>query len=291
ARRLLNGILKSGTLSKTLSMIANESDDASLPIFLDVQGECVPESNGTAVLNKYNVSVVVDLILDVLRNVDSFTVIDIGVVTPYSAQVREMKQALRAASNDHDDFDEHWLGHERKIMYFDLVRADNGQGRLGFATKFTRPNVEASRHHSRLFFIGEPKCVEVLRPKDAQRAQDVAAQDNKHVIKIFEWFKKHVRVASVSEVSEKYVKLAGADDNSIEALSWVDEDATAGNKNQGSWNDNTGTLYEGTAQGSWFDNADATGPPDANTLVIDTISALQHGVPRLPRSTRGLLGN
>lgn len=91
-----------------------------------------------------------------------------------------MKQALRAASNDHDDLNlslvdvgtvEHWQGHERKIMYFDLVRAANDQGRLRFATKFTRLNVGTSRHRSMLFFIGDEKCVEVdiagLPPKDA----------------------------------------------------------------------------------------------------------------------------
>ncbi|KAL8887546.1 MAG: hypothetical protein Q9192_006306 [Flavoplaca navasiana] len=112
----------------TFNEVAHESYEASLPIFLDVKGECVPESNGTSMLNKYNVSVVVDSIIDVLRNGDSFTAIDLGVVTPYSAQVREMRQALRAASNDHDDLNlslvdvgtvEHWQGHERKIMYFD----------------------------------------------------------------------------------------------------------------------------------------------------------------------------
>ncbi|KAL9007541.1 MAG: hypothetical protein Q9180_009629, partial [Flavoplaca navasiana] len=70
----------------TFNEVAHESDDASLPIFLNVKGDCVPESNGTSVLNKYNVSVIVDLILDVLRNVDSFTAIDIGVGSPYSAQ-------------------------------------------------------------------------------------------------------------------------------------------------------------------------------------------------------------
>ncbi|KAL9611092.1 MAG: hypothetical protein Q9204_009038, partial [Flavoplaca sp. TL-2023a] len=109
----------------TFNEVAHDSDDASFPIFLDVKGECVPESNGTSMLNKYNVSVVVESILDVLGKVNSFTAIDIGVVTPYAAQVREIKQALRAASNDHDDMNlslvdvgtvEHWQGHERKIM-------------------------------------------------------------------------------------------------------------------------------------------------------------------------------
>ncbi|KAL8887772.1 MAG: hypothetical protein Q9215_004712 [Flavoplaca cf. flavocitrina] len=88
-----------GLVRDTFNEVAHESDYASLPIFLDIKGECVPELNGTAVLNKYN---------------------------------------------------------------------------------------------------------------------DRAAQDNKHVIKIFEWFKKHLRVAgSVSEVSEKYVNLASADDSSM----------------------------------------------------------------------------
>ena len=150
-----------------------ESNDASLPIPLDVKGECVPELNRTSVLNKYNVCVVVDSIIDILRNVDRLTAIDIGVVTPYRAQVREMKQALRAASNDHHDLDEHLLGHERKIMYFDLVRADNDQGRLGFATKFTRMNVGTWRHQPRLFFIGDQECMEInvagLQDKDARK--------------------------------------------------------------------------------------------------------------------------
>lgn len=66
----------------TFSEVAHESDDASFPVFLDVKGECVPESNGTSMLNKYNVSVVVDSIIDVLRNVNSFTAIDIGQSLP-----------------------------------------------------------------------------------------------------------------------------------------------------------------------------------------------------------------
>lgn len=77
----------------TFNEVAQESDDASLPVFLDVQGECVPELDGTSVLNEYKVSVVVDMIINILRNVETFTAIDIGIVTPYAAQVREMKQA------------------------------------------------------------------------------------------------------------------------------------------------------------------------------------------------------
>ena len=77
---------------------------------------------------------------------------DFGIACPYSAQRREMRNALYKADiegvlvfNIEVGTAEFWQGKESEIIIVDLVRAGNDYGDLGFLGKKERLNVLLTR--------------------------------------------------------------------------------------------------------------------------------------------------
>ncbi|KAL8783138.1 MAG: hypothetical protein Q9213_004830 [Squamulea squamosa] len=104
---------------------------SNYPILLNVEGTCHKEDFGTSYFNQSNVSVIVNRIIHIACGLElSQGTRDIGIVTPYHAQVRALKLGFRQAAMGNKDLDfsqldigtvEHWQDEQRPIICFNLV--------------------------------------------------------------------------------------------------------------------------------------------------------------------------
>ncbi len=139
-------------------------DDLVYPIFLHVPGECFKEPDGSSRTNTHNIAVIIGVIQDLLGKLPTEHKINpdqIGIASPYAAQVRETKKALRRANIDgiRVGVTESWQGGERDVMIVDFVRAKNTDlGVLGCLTKRERLNVLLSRQKQFLVVVGDKNC-------------------------------------------------------------------------------------------------------------------------------------
>ena len=145
---------------------------------LNVHGESTVEGKGTSVFNAYNGAATLDEVFKLIRNHQHADSSNVGIATPYPAQIRKYKRALKRASKDYPDLDLHhirvgtaefWQGSELAHMFVDFVRASNDAGALGFVSDARRLNVLITRQTVGLWIICDERCVLTL---DAQRQLD-----------------------------------------------------------------------------------------------------------------------
>ncbi|KAL8685779.1 MAG: hypothetical protein Q9218_007551, partial [Villophora microphyllina] len=110
---------------------------------------------GTSRWNPSNIACAVDHIRGIIK-AEVFAEEDIGIITPYSAQVEAYVDILRMVQLPHVKFGtvEAWQGHEKRYMIGDLVRAQNDGGDTGFASDPKRLAVLISRHCDGFTLIG-----------------------------------------------------------------------------------------------------------------------------------------
>ena len=228
------------------------------PVFFNVPGECVKERNSSSLTNGYNVAFIIHLVNEILGEESlQLSASDIGVSTPYAAQVRLLRRALRKASisDIRIGVSESWQGKERPVMIVDLVRASNDKGSIGFLRKKERLNVLLSRQQQHLFVVGDIECAkESLPPSTSvdtptKTPIDVTAskrdEQNKWVIRVLKWFKEHGRVANVDKdiLTEEFVSFPKQEMQTDEGTlaSWGD---SAVAEKEAGGNEATDTLGE-----------------------------------------------
>ncbi|CAE6366471.1 unnamed protein product [Rhizoctonia solani] len=133
-------------------------------IFEAVAGEDMRESTSPSYFNPHEVSLVKDYVVGLLPFVDAPR--DIGIVTPYKAQVRKIKKLLRDGGVDVDDITigsvEEFQGQERRVMIVSTVRSNKDllsfdlKHTLGFVANPKRLNVAITRAQSLLVVVGDP---------------------------------------------------------------------------------------------------------------------------------------
>ena len=147
-------------------------------MLLKVHGEFTVEGKGTSVFNAYNVAATPDEVFKLIRNHQHADSANVGIATPYRAQIRKYKRALKQASKDYPDLDlqhirvgtaEFWQGSDLAHMLVDFVRASNDAGTLGFVSDARRLNVLITRQTVGLWIICDERCVLTL---DVQRQLD-----------------------------------------------------------------------------------------------------------------------
>ena len=91
--------------------------------------------------------------------------IDIGIISPYKAQVQQLRRMLRGSAalkrvrrlvtvNTVDGFQ----GQERDVILISMVRS-NGQGQIGFLSDLRRMNVAMTRARLKLFILGDAETL------------------------------------------------------------------------------------------------------------------------------------
>ncbi|CAO1360493.1 unnamed protein product [Diamesa serratosioi] len=157
--------------SKLRSKISNEDKkftdnfnfltDKSFPIvFHSVLTPNEIEKYQTSSSNVGEIKVVkmyVDLLMKIKigdKNVDEF---DIGIVSPYKAQLSKLREAFKDLKNIEIGTAEYYQGREKRIIIITTVRSHNS---VGFLKSEKRLNVMLTRAKSLLIIVGNPETLQ-----------------------------------------------------------------------------------------------------------------------------------
>ncbi|ODV97692.1 hypothetical protein PACTADRAFT_47561 [Pachysolen tannophilus NRRL Y-2460] len=159
---------KDNLLTNLNGKILSNDDTTEAIIWYDTQGECFPErdlsqdsgevSSSTLVSSKYNENE----ILVVLKHVSSLLASnvqqsDIGIISPYNAQVSFLKKVIYYKKNWKDieiSTVDGFQGREKEVIILSLVRS-NSEQKIGFLKDFKRLNVSITRCKRQLCVIGD----------------------------------------------------------------------------------------------------------------------------------------
>ena len=240
--------------------IRPEPEDLLYPVMLNIHGESAVEGKGTSIYNAYNVAAAMDEIIKLLRSLPAATSSNVGIATPYRAQLRKYRRALIKANKRFPELGllnirigtaEFWQGKELDYMFVDLVRASSDAAMLGFIRDSRRLNVLITRQTLGLFIVGDERCVltlaqqserdnpiptnedePIVEEESAGKAEKKSPEDRKNatVIAIFDWMRQRGRVVNVAKESltEDYVDFPApyseTDDANI--TGWGDNDTS-----------------------------------------------------------------
>lgn len=159
AKCFYNGTLRSGVPGSARSPPSSVPwPNKQVPVaFFEVgENETV---DGESKANTAEVLRIQDLLLEILE-AGELDLEHIGIVTPYMAQVRALRRALRGALPDHCDPKmleiasvDNFQGREKELIIFSAVRC-NSRGNVGFLADWRRLNVILTRARRGLVVFG-----------------------------------------------------------------------------------------------------------------------------------------
>ena len=187
-----------------------------LPVLVNVAGSETEKSSDNSVSNERFVDYTVTLVQDMIaKGIDG---LDIGVICPYAAQVdlyhkRFRKEGMSIKTGTPEKFQ----GSEVKYAVVDSVRGGDSKGALGFLTNARRLCVMLSRHRDGYIVIADTECVRdpgldvvdtsaknIEKQKKEKRInqakKDRLDNKNKHIIALFDLFKKMDRIHNVDPI-------------------------------------------------------------------------------------------
>jgi superfamily I DNA and/or RNA helicase len=126
-------------------------------VFIDTAGASYdeePEPDGTSRLNRQEATLIAQKVADLLQG--GIAPGDIGIITPYSAQVQLLRSQLDEAIEifSVDGFQ----GREKEVILISLVRA-NERGEVGFLAETRRMNVALTRARRKLIVVGDSATI------------------------------------------------------------------------------------------------------------------------------------
>lgn len=128
-------------------------------LFLDSDGCCMNESSANKQGSKINVHEAQVAINHVRRlRALGLGLHEIGIITPYAAQVSLLLEMRRVAFGDNTDLDvasvDGFQGREKEAIIFSMVRS-NAHGSVGFLADVRRMNVAMTRARSHCAIVGD----------------------------------------------------------------------------------------------------------------------------------------
>ena len=158
--RFSNEQFYSGILKTDQSVVQRNSSELGNPlIFIDTSGCGFDEEIINDSRSKRNAQEYYIIREHLLSQYDLLASYSIGIISPYSDQVKWMTQEIDADSqlraldieiNSIDGFQ----GQEKDLIYLSLVRS-NDHGELGFLKDYRRLNVAMTRARYRLVIVGD----------------------------------------------------------------------------------------------------------------------------------------
>lgn len=130
-------------------------------LFHCIKAPSKTEPSGNSSFNTGEIEMVrfyVDLLLKAGINDGSVTPGDIGIVSPYKAQLNMLKTALRHVKNIEIGTAEYYQGREKKIIIISTVKSQNS---VGFLSSEKRLNVCITRAKSLLILVGNAETLQV----------------------------------------------------------------------------------------------------------------------------------
>lgn len=132
--------------------------DATPVLFIDTAGkgfdEDLPEGSDSK-RNPGEAAILISRLVELLRA--GFAASEIAIITPYAAQVSELRNRARVVEGASDveiDTVDAFQGREKDVVLLSLVRS-NAAGELGFLEDLRRMNVAVSRPRRQLFVVGD----------------------------------------------------------------------------------------------------------------------------------------
>ena len=127
--------------------------------FLDTAGanyDEETEEGGESLLNRHEAQLVSELVGEYLAA--GLAPQDLGIISPYAAQVRLLKRVLTSQDNVYSGIEvesiDGFQGREKELIIISLVRS-NPEGTIGFLGEWRRFNVAFTRARRRLIVIGD----------------------------------------------------------------------------------------------------------------------------------------
>ncbi len=133
--------------------------DRNAPLeFVDTAGTGFEEQQDEESLSYFNEGEANILLNHLQQHLIDTPNISIGIIAPYSAQVKHLKDRIsefedlqdKVAVNTVDSFQ----GQERDVIYISMVRS-NEEGNIGFLSDYRRMNVAMTRARKKLILIGD----------------------------------------------------------------------------------------------------------------------------------------
>jgi predicted DNA helicase len=140
-------------------LVANELTGSSIQ-FIDTAGASYDESiepEGDSLFNLSEADLVVEKVQALLDAGSSAA--EIAIISPYSAQVRLLRERLLQPELEIDSVDG-FQGREKEAVVVSLVRS-NREGQIGFLEDVRRMNVALTRARRKLIVIGDSATVTV----------------------------------------------------------------------------------------------------------------------------------
>jgi regulator of nonsense transcripts 1 len=125
--------------------------------FIPVRGSESTEQDGSSKTNIDEAAMVIQVLDGLLATAD-LRAEDIGIISPYSGQVRMIEELIIQSSNDYDGLEvktvDGYQGREKEIIIISTVRS-NEEGKVGFLSDTRRLNVAITRARCGLIVIGD----------------------------------------------------------------------------------------------------------------------------------------
>ena len=134
--------------------------------FVPVEGVEESDEEGKSRFNRDEAGMVLDVVNHLLAGGD-LAPHDIGVISPYNGQVRELTRLFESAGGREKGQPyfgleiksvDGYQGREKEIIVFSTVRA-NERGEVGFLADYRRLNVAITRAKRGLVLLGHPKTL------------------------------------------------------------------------------------------------------------------------------------
>ena len=126
--------------------------------FLPIEGGEMAGPDGASKENRTEASWVAKIVEDII-NAGEVGMDEIGIITPYAAQVRAIRDVLpESLSNLEVKTVDGYQGREKEVIIFSCVRS-NSEGRVGFLSDPRRLNVALTRAKRGLIVIGDPSTL------------------------------------------------------------------------------------------------------------------------------------
>jgi hypothetical protein len=192
--------------------LKDEPQGETYPVLINILGgRAEVETAGTSTFNLSFVAATIDVIKDAVeKGVAGYG--DIGICTPYVAQVAIYFRTLKGMDSDWSKIRvgtiDHWQGKEVRFLVSDGVRAGNDQGNVGSMRDPKRINVWITRMQCVHVIVGDNTCT--MPPQDDPRTAKKLNYANKHLIRLFDWLHQAGRVVDihVANLPQSYIQFA-----------------------------------------------------------------------------------
>ena len=238
----INTDLKTGDLSVALKAYLNdkypirpEPEGEIQPVFLSVEGLSYKQENGSSNYNPQNVSVVLDLMKDMVKNVNQIHPGNFGICAGYEEQVNRYYTAVKILAAEQSivgwnrvyvGVAEYWQGKEEMVTIVGFVRAQNNHGQIGYMSKAKRINVLITRSSQGMIIVGDHRFINLnldeqqddqqdVNGKGKGKAKDQKCEDdicNVWMVRTTRYFFKKGRFVDIpgGDLSQRYVEFPAA---------------------------------------------------------------------------------